>query len=123
MEDQQVLPPARPPTPARQRNVEMFKSPFKRFNKFTGVPVQHSYPFRPAKPDHTQSSSSSSWYQAGDRWGHRRSNSFSEADGDQSSEKVVGSRRGIPAVKKTEGQSQLTAEPDILRGLASLSLD
>merc|ERR1719219_76312 len=31
VEDQQVPPPSRPPTPARQRNVEMFKSPFKRF--------------------------------------------------------------------------------------------
>jgi len=120
--DQLVLPTPRPPTP--RSNVELFRSPFKRFFKYTGVPVYPTFPVRSVRPSSGprtgQETEQGSWYQAGDKWGHRRSRSFCEAEEDQPSEKVVGSR--IVKTRKF-GKSSLTAQPDILRGLGGLALD
>ena len=76
-------------------NYQLFMSPYKRFSKFSGVPTQARFPLK-----HSLSSSSlqghgtgaranikiveeeeediSHWYQAGDRWGHRRAVTVSE---------------------------------------------
>ena len=45
---------------------------------------------------------------------------------DEKTDKVVGSKKGIPVAKpgdKLVYRSRLTAEPDILRDVGSLSLD
>ena len=75
-------------------NYQLFMSPYKRFSKFSGVPTQAKFPLK-----NSLSSSSlhghgmgsrasiktveeegdiSDWYQAGDRWGHRRARTVSE---------------------------------------------
>ena len=73
-------------------NYQLFKSPYKKFSKFSGVPTPARFPLK-----NSLSSSSlqghgagarasiktveediSSWYQAGDRWGHRRTRTVSE---------------------------------------------
>jgi len=113
------LVPLTPRPPTGRSGVELFRSPFKRFFKFTGVPVQSTFPVRSVRPRRREEEEAS-WYQAGDKWGHRRSNSFCEAEEDQPSEKVVGSR--IVKTRKF-GKSSLTGEPDILKGLGGLSLD
>ena len=81
-------------------------SPFKTFTKFTGKPVRPSFPLKQVKPSQTRPAGNrrekkparkvgggggggggggaeaeqSNWYQAGDRWGHRRSRSFCEVN-------------------------------------------
>ena len=73
-------------------NYQLFMSPYKKFSKFSGVPTPARFPLK-----NSLSSSSlqghgarasiktveeeediSSWYQAGDRWGHRRTRTVSE---------------------------------------------
>ena len=73
-------------------NYQVFMSPYKRFSKFSGVPTPARFPLK----NSTSSSSLqghgpslrasikeeeediSHWYQAGDRWGHRRARTVSE---------------------------------------------
>ena len=98
----------RPPTPAPVMKMDTC-SPFKTFAKFTGKPVRPSFPLKQMKPSPTGSRrekkpvrkapgggggggggaggggtepEQGSWYQAGDRWGHRRwrSRSFCEVN-------------------------------------------
>ena len=99
LEDQLGVP--RPITPAPLMSVDLSSScsPFKTFTKFTGKPVRPSFPLKQEKPSQTrpagskrekkparkvgggtEAEQSSSWYQAGDRWGHRRSRSFCEVN-------------------------------------------
>merc|ERR1719447_1512552 len=63
--DQLVVPAPRPPTP--RSNLELFRSPFKRFFKYTGVPVYPTFPVRSVRPSSAprrEETEQGSWYQA-----------------------------------------------------------
>jgi len=54
-----------------------FTSPFKTFSKFRGQPVQPRFPFKSTQGSQfidVDGEDISSWYQQGDRWGHRSIN-------------------------------------------------
>ena len=96
LDDQLGVP--RPPTPAPVMKVDFANtcSPFKTFAKFTGKPVRPNFPLKQVKPSPAgirrekkparkaggggTEAEQSSWYQAGDRWGHRRSRRFCEVN-------------------------------------------
>jgi len=60
-----------------------FTSPFKTFSKFRGQPVQPRFPFKSTQGSHfldVDGEDISSWYQQGDRWGHRSINQEENKD-------------------------------------------
>ena len=77
-------------TPVRATHYQYFTSPYKKFSKFKGVPTPAKFPLVLNNGGQGHQSSSTGdqgepgdkkrWYQAGDRWGHRRqqSRSFSQ---------------------------------------------
>lgn len=147
LDDQVGVPRPATPAPVMKADLTTTCSPFKTFTKFTGKPVRPHFPLKQVKPspagsrrekkparkapggDGGTEPEQASWYQAGDRWGHRRwrSKSFCEADAKpENCDIVVGSKKGIPVVQpgaKMVYRSKLTTEPDILRDVGSLALD
>jgi len=71
---------ARPGPEAAQDSAlqfQYFTSPFKRFNKFQGVPAQARFPLRASQPSAGKGGRAgrediSNWYQEGERWGQRK---------------------------------------------------
>jgi len=56
------------------QNMAYFTSPFKRFTKFQGTPTPGGFPLKHSGNKvrvHGDTSSISSWYKQGERWGHR----------------------------------------------------
>ena len=83
----------RGPAPAKV-NYQLFTSPYKKFSKFQGVPTPARFPLPSANSASClqgggggreakileEEEDKSSWYQAGDRWGHRRSMSVGQVN-------------------------------------------
>ena len=83
----------RGPAPAKV-NYQLFTSPYKKFSKFQGVPTPARFPLPSANSASClqgggggreakileEEEDKSSWYQAGDRWGHRRSMSAGQVN-------------------------------------------
>jgi len=109
-------------------NYQLFMSPYKRFSKFSGVPTQARFPLK-----HSLSSSSlqghgtgarssiktveeeediSAWYQAGDRWGHRRAVTVSENDFKETSAK---------SLEKAKSSSKL--DESAIRNMANMKIN
>ena len=59
-------------------NYQIFMSPYKRFSKFSGTPTPARFPLVKEVRRSGEEEDISSWYQAGDRWGHRRTRTVSE---------------------------------------------
>ena len=111
-----------------RQNVTYFTSPFKRFTKFRGTPTPARFPLRAAPVPQGYrgrggegNRDSNSWYQQGDRWGHR-----SGGEGDQGyqqgdrwghrsgGEEDQGYQQGDRWGHKSGGEGYIGA-PDILR--------
>jgi hypothetical protein len=108
-----------------RQNVTYFTSPFKRFTKFRGTPTPARFPLRAAQAPQGRggggNGNSSSWYQQGDRWGHR-----SGVEGDQGYqqgdrwgqrsgvEEDLGYQQGDRWGQKSVGEGD-QGSPDILR--------
>jgi len=74
---------------------QYFTSPYKRFSKFQGVPTPAKFPLvinnGQVSQEHEETGDKRRWYQAGDRWGHRRqqARSFSQSDIGETSIKAI----------------------------------
>lgn len=109
-------------------NYQLFMSPYKRFSKFSGVPTQARFPLK-----HSLSSSSlqghgtgakasiktveeeediSDWYQAGDRWGHRRAVTVSENDFKETS---------VKSLQKAKSSSKL--DEGAIKNMANMKIN
>ena len=72
-----------------EKRYKYFMSPYKKFAKFKGVPTPAKFPLQSSSSSHyggskpkeaviEEDEDKENWYRAGDRWGHRRSQSFSQ---------------------------------------------
>ena len=72
-----------------EKRYKYFMSPYKKFAKFKGVPTPAKFPIPSSSSSHyggskpkeaviEEDEDKENWYRAGDRWGHRRSQSFSQ---------------------------------------------
>ena len=70
-----------------EKRYKYFMSPYKKFAKFKGVPTPAKFPLPSSSSSHyggskpkeaviEEDEDKENWYRAGDRWGHRRSQSF-----------------------------------------------
>jgi len=109
-----------------EKRYKYFMSPYKKFAKFKGVPTPAKFPLPSSSSSHYGGSKSKeavidededkeNWYRAGDRWGHRRSQSFSQGEYEKKS-----SRKYEQGGK--DNKKDLEIETATINGISNLSL-
>jgi len=107
-----------------EKRYKYFMSPYKKFAKFKGVPTPAKFPLPSSSSSHyggskpkeaviEEDEDKENWYRAGDRWGHRRSQSFSQGELEKKS------NRKYEQGDKNKENDLVTAT---LNGISNLSL-
>ena len=126
-------------------NYQLFMSPYKKFSKFSGVPTPARFPLKNSlsssslqghgvgarasiKTVEEEEEDISSWYQAGDRWGHRRTRTVSEVS--QCREELIQNysafqadfkETSVKSLEKSKSSSKLNESA--MRGMANMKLN
>jgi len=115
--------------PPPRANYHFFTSPYKKFSKFQGVPTPATFPLNISQSTSSlqgggdtgrgESGEKRSWYQAGDRWGHRRQHHRSHSQ----SEMVEQSKNGKDSPGASEKVVKCEDQESAVEGISNLSLN